>query len=134
VNDPSVPCGRPTRPTRKSSVDDLDQDSLALFRAIRFHDGAQRLGGAALPSDHLAAVILGDGQLEDDRLVVLLELVDLDAVGLVDQGPREELEQLLQALIPFAFISFLTVSLGCAPCRIQPRIFSSSSSIVEGSV
>ena len=117
-----------------SSVDDLDEDALSFLDAIGLHDGAQRLGRAALAADHLAAVVLGDAQLEDDRVVVLLELVNLDLVRLVDQGPGEELEQLLQALIPLAFISCLTVSLGWAPCSSQPRSFSSSSSIVEGSV
>ena len=84
--------------------------------------------------DHLAAIVLGDAQLEHHRLVVLLELVHLDLVRLVDQRPGEELEQLLQPLIPFAFSSLLTVSLGCAPCSSQLRTRSSSSSIVEGSV
>ena len=134
VKPPSRPCGRPTRPIRSSSVDDLDEDALSFLGAIGLHDGAQRIRRAALPSDHLAAVILGDGQLEDDRLLVLLELVNLDLGRFVDQSPCEELEQLLQALIPFAFISFLTVPVGCAPFSIQPRSFCSSSTIVDGSV
>jgi hypothetical protein len=87
-----------------------------------------------VPADHLAPVVLGDRELEDDRLIVFLELVNLDAIRLVDQRSGEELEQLLQAVIPFAFISLLTVPLGCAPFWIQSRSFSSSSSIVEGSV
>jgi hypothetical protein len=84
--------------------------------------------------DHLAAVVLGNDQLEDDGVLVLLELVNFDLGRLVDQSPCEELEQLLQALIPFAFISFLTVPLGCAPFSIQPRSLCSSSTIVDGSV
>lgn len=84
--------------------------------------------------DHLPAIVLGNEQLEDHGLLVLLELVDLDLGRLVDQSPCEELEQLLQALIPLAFISFLTVPLGCAPFSIQPRSFCSSSTIVDGSV
>ena len=134
MNPPSLPCGRPTRPTRSSSVDDLDHDALSFLGAIGLHDGAQRLDRAALTADHLAAVVLGDGKLEDDRVLVLLELLNLDLAWFVDQGPCEELEQVLQAPIPFAFISFLTVPLGCAPFWIQPRSFSSSISIVEGSV
>jgi hypothetical protein len=134
VNPPSSPCGRPTRPTRSSSVDDLDEDSLSFLGAIGLHDCAQRIRSAALAPDHLAAIVLGNTQLEDDRVLVLLELVNLDLVRVVDQSPCEELEQLLQALIPLAFISFLTVPLGCAPLSIQPRSFCSSSTIVEGSV
>ena len=122
------------RPIRSSSVDDLDEDPLALFGAIGLHDGAQCLGGAALAADHLAPVGLGDRQLEDDRLVVLFELVNLDLAGLVDQSLGKELEQVLQALIPFAFISFLTVPVGWAPLLIQSRSFASSISIVEGCV
>ena len=60
--------------------------------------------------------------------------VHLDLVGLVDQRPGEELEQLLQALIPFALRSFFTVPQGCAPLRSQLSTRSSSSSIVDGSV
>ena len=84
--------------------------------------------------DHLSAVVLGNGQLEDHGVLVLVELVNLDLGRLVDQSPCEELEQLLQVLIPLAFISFLTVPLGCAPFSIHPRSFCSSSTIVEGSV
>jgi hypothetical protein len=134
VKPPSVPWGRPTRPIRSRSVDDLDQDPLALFRAIGPHDGAQSVRRAAVAPDHLPAVVLGNEQLEDDGVLVLLELVNLDLGRLVDEGPCQELEQLLQALIPLAFISFLTVPLGCAPCSIQPRSFCSSSTIVDGSV
>ena len=84
--------------------------------------------------DHLPAIVLGNDQLQDHGVLVLLELVNLDLGRLVDQGPCEELEQLFQALIPLAFISLLTVPLGCAPCSIQPRSFGSSSTIVDGSV
>ena len=82
----------------------------------------------------LPAVLLGDDQLVHHGVVLLLELVHANLVGVVDQGLGEELEELLQAAIPFALSRRLTVPEGCAPFWIQPRIFSSSRSIVEGSV
>ena len=45
-------------------------------------------------ADDLAVVVVVDGQLEHERAVVLLELLDLDLVGLVDERPDEVLEQL----------------------------------------
>ena len=119
---------------RTTSVDDLDEDALSLFGATGLHDGAQGLCCASVAADHLAAVLLGDDQLVNDRLVLFLELVDANLVRMVDQRFREELEELLQALIPLALSSCLTVPLGWAPCWTQARIRSSLSSIVEGSV
>jgi len=119
---------------RSASVDDLDEDPLSLFGATGLHHGAQGLRGAAVAADHLPAILLGDDQLVDDRLVLLLELVDPDLVGIVDQRLCEELEQLLQAAIPLALRSFFTVPEGWAPFWIQPLTRSSSSTIVEGSV
>ena len=116
------------------SVDDLDEDPLSLPDATGLHDPAKRLGSAALAADHLAAVLLGDAQLQHDRLLVLFELGDLDLVGVIDQRSRQILEQLLQSRIPLTFRRFLTVLLGCAPRDSQSRTRSSSSSIVEGSV
>jgi hypothetical protein len=84
-------------------------------------------------ADHLAAVLLGDAELEQDRLLVLLVFPYLYLVGPVDQRPGEELEQVLQP-IPFAFSRFFTAALGWAPWPSQWRTRSSFSSIVEGSV
>ena len=80
--------------------------------AARPHDRAQRLDGATLPADHLAAVLLGNEQLEHDRVVVLVETLDLDLVGIVDERARQELEQVLQLEIPLALSSRLTVWVG----------------------
>src|SRR6266571_242471 len=91
------------------SVHDLNQNPLAVLDAARLHHGPERLRGAPFAADHLAPV------------------------GLGDQRAGEKLEQVFQA-IPFAFRSFLTVSLGSAPFLSQVRTRSSSSSIVEGSV
>jgi hypothetical protein len=92
-------------------VDDFYKDPLPVFRPIRLHDRPQRLRGPALTADHLAALLVGDAELQHDGLVVLFVLADLDLVRLVDQGPGKELEQLFQP-IPFAFSRRLTVPLG----------------------
>jgi hypothetical protein len=135
ANAPSFPWGRETTPIRSSlSVDDLDEDSLSFLDATGLHDAAQRLGGAALPADHLAPIVLGDAQLEHHGAVVFCELGDLDLVGAVDQCAGQELEELLQPRIPFTFSSCFTVWLGCAPWASQLRTRSSSRSIVDGSV
>ena len=55
----------------------------------------QRPRDPALPSDHLADVLLRDEQPQDDDVVALLAL-DADRVGVVDEAPREDLEQLSQ--------------------------------------
>ena len=120
--------------TCAGSVDDLDEDPPSLSRATGLHDRAQRLDRASLAADHLPTVRLGDAQLEHDGLVVLDVLVHLHLVRLVDQGPGQELEQLLQPLIPLAFKSFLTVPEGCAPWASHLRVRSSSITIVDGSV
>jgi hypothetical protein len=73
-------------------VDDLDQDPLPVLRSPGLHDATERLGRAAMAADDLSAIVLGDAQLQHDRLVVLLVLAYLDLVGLVDQRLGEELE------------------------------------------
>ena len=92
---------------------------------------------AALPADHLADVVLGDVEPQDDGAVALRPL---DA-HLVRAGrrafAREVGEQLLHVSAlgcPAVFIRRFTGSLGCAPFAIQSWILSSSSSIVDGSV
>jgi hypothetical protein len=54
----------------------------------------QRVGGAPAAADDAPVVVLGDRQLEHDRAVVLLELLDGHAVGRLDELAGEELEQL----------------------------------------
>src|SRR5690606_7778519 len=88
--DPSRPWARPTRPADRSSssaaapldtsVDDVDQDLALPLDRRRLEHGAKGVGGAPALADHAAVVVLGHGQLEDDRAVVLLELLDLDRV------------------------------------------------------
>ena len=61
-------------------------------------DGTQRLRCAPAAADHLAVVLLRDGELQHDGAVVLLELLDGDLFGLVDQPLREVDQELLHPL------------------------------------
>ena len=76
------------------SADDLELQPPARARPAGAHDGAQGARDAALPADHLADVVFGDVQAEDERAVVALDLLDAHRVGLVDEPPRELREQL----------------------------------------
>src|SRR5207244_12937649 len=99
--EPSMPYGRPTRPTLTSSVDDLDKDAVARPRRARPDDRAQRPGDPALAADHLADVVLGDVQLQHVRAVAL-DLLDVDRVRIVDEPPRELGQQFSQCSSPSA--------------------------------
>ena len=81
------------------------------MRPARAHDRAQGARDASLPADHLADVVLGDVQPEDERAVLALDLLDAHGVRLVDEPPRELREQLVPLLteMPLIFSSFATV-------------------------
>src|SRR5581483_5743685 len=122
-------------------VGDLDEDAPALAKRARAHERAQRASNATLPADHLADVVCGDVQHEDERSVAFL-LLDADRIGVVDELAREIREQLRHRSIrsgageagasavfaappslrrvagyrmPWILISFATASVGCAP-------------------
>ena len=65
-------------------LEDVDDD---------VEEGNRRSAPTAAPPDDLAVVVRADGELEHERPVVLGELLDLDAVGLVDQRPRQLLQE-----------------------------------------
>ena len=52
---------------------------------------SQRPRNPALPSDHLADVLLCDEQTQDDDVISLLAL-DADSIRVVDEPPRDDLE------------------------------------------
>src|SRR5262249_24451866 len=95
-NDPSSPCGRPTRPASTNSLDDVDEDAAVVLDTGGLDDRAEGLRGASPPSDDLAVVILVHAQLEDERAVVLFVLPHLDLVRVAHEQPRQILEQLAQ--------------------------------------
>ena len=60
------------------SVDDVDEDAVAVLDRRGLDDGAQRGGRPAAAADHVSVIVPGDGQLEDDAAVVLAHFFDLD--------------------------------------------------------
>ena len=104
-------------------------------------DGAQRGGRPPATADHVAVIVLSDGELEDDASVVLTHLLDLDLVRLVHEPPSQILEEIAgrggvvaQPVMPCVRRSFLTVSVGWAPRASQSLTLASSSTMVDGSV
>src|SRR5207248_3783154 len=81
------------RATWVGSVDDLETDAALLSGGARAHDCTQSARDPSLPADHLAAIGLRDEETEHE-LVVLVELLDPDGVGLVHELAREIFEQL----------------------------------------
>src|SRR5207244_1579711 len=69
TTDPSSPCGRPTRPTttRLTSLGNLDEHPPAFADGGGAHDRAQRTHDPATAADHLADVVRGDVQAQDER-------------------------------------------------------------------
>ena len=89
-----------------------------------------------LPPDHLADVVGRDVEPEDDRVVTLLRL-DAHGVRLVDEPPRDPLEELGQLRKPGDAGGLDQPRHGLGRLRAlasQSLTFASSSSIVEGSV
>jgi len=110
-NEPSSPCGRPTRPARIALVDDVDEDALVLAHGGRLDERAQRVGGPAAAADHAAVVVIVDGELENHGAVRLLELLDLDRLGLRDEHANQIEEERFQRAagsMPCVRRSFLT--------------------------
>src|SRR6266508_3799716 len=67
-------------------LEDLEHDATVGARPACPHDRPKRTGDPALPSDHLADVVLRDAELEHGR-VLPLDLLDLDRIGIVDEPP-----------------------------------------------
>src|SRR5262249_40733215 len=95
-NDPSSPCGRPTRPASTNSPDDVDEDAPVVLDRGGLDDRAEGLRGASPASDDLAVVILVHAQFEDERAVVLFVLLHRHLVGVIHEQPRQIVEQLAQ--------------------------------------
>ena len=80
-------------------IGDLEHQTAPLPRAAGADERTKRTRDPPLASDHLADVLLGHMEPEDDRVVALL-LLDADCVRVVDQPPREVDEELRQAASP----------------------------------
>jgi hypothetical protein len=78
---------------------DLDRDAAMLACGARAHDRAQRSRDPPAAADHLADVARCDVEQERQLAVPLLRL-DADGVRLVDQPPRELLQELSRRRSP----------------------------------
>src|SRR3954470_2550947 len=81
------------------SVDDVDEDAALLLDRCGLDDRAQGVRGAPHLADHPAVDLVADRQLEDDRAVLLVELLDGDGVRIIDELPRQVVEQLLHRVL-----------------------------------
>jgi hypothetical protein len=78
---------------------DLDRDAAVLPHGASADDGAQRPRDAAAAADHLADVVGRDVEQERQLALPLLRL-DANGVRLVDQPPRELLQELSRCRSP----------------------------------
>src|SRR5207302_6266282 len=94
-----MPCGARTCATTSRSSDrssdDVEVDPDAFAGRGGLDQGAEPADDAALAADDLADVLFVDLELVD-RGVAILDLTDLDRVGLVDERPGHVLDQTLQ--------------------------------------
>jgi len=79
--------------------DDLDRDAAVLARGSRAHDRPQRARDPAAAADHLADVVGRDVEQERQLALPLLRL-DANGVRIVDQPPRELLQELSRCRAP----------------------------------
>src|SRR5262245_61213156 len=101
---PRMPWARATPPistlesprgTAASLFEDLDQRALPRAGRHRLHDGAQRASGLAAAADDFAEVRFSNLELVDVGLT-LLDQLDANFVGLVDEIDREVADELRQ--------------------------------------
>src|SRR5579859_35527 len=95
-NSPRMACGATMRATtRNSGLDDVEVDAGALARCSGFDQGSEPADDASLAADDLADVFFVDFELVDGRVAVL-DLVNFDGVGFVDEGFGDVLDQAFQ--------------------------------------
>ena len=91
---PPISIARDRRASARPRLfEDLDERALARPGRDRLDDRAQRASGLAAAADDLAEIGLGDLELVDVGLA-LLDQLDADFVGLVDEVHREIADQL----------------------------------------
>src|SRR5438132_3275929 len=99
-NSPRTPCGASTWATTRNSgglpaLDDVEVDSGAFARGGGFDEGAEAADDSTLAADDFADVFFVDFELVDGGVAVL-DFIDFDAVGFVDEGFGNVLDQALQ--------------------------------------
>jgi hypothetical protein len=90
-----MPCAARICATTRKSLDDVEVDAGAFTGCGSFDEGAEPADDAALPSDDLADVLFVDLELVDRRIAIL-DFVDFDGVGFVDEGSGNVFDQSLQ--------------------------------------
>jgi hypothetical protein len=66
-------------------IDDVEVGSTSHLAGSGGKERANGLSRAAIAADDLADIVLGDAKL-DDRVVVPLDLANLNGIGVVDEG------------------------------------------------
>src|SRR5262249_10940555 len=95
LSSPRMPVGASTCATTSSSSDDVEVDAGAFAGGGGFDEGAEAADDAALSSDDFADVLFVDFELVDGGVAVL-DFVDFDGVGFIDEGFGNVLDQALQ--------------------------------------
>src|SRR4029078_7576397 len=75
-----------------------DEYALSVAAGGGLHHGPEGGDGAPATADHLSGVVVRDVQLEDQRAVLLLEILHAHLVRTVDERPGEGLEELVHLL------------------------------------
>src|SRR5712691_8932099 len=112
---PWMPCGASTCATTRNSgapvaLDDVEVDSGAFARGGGFDQSAQAADDPALAADDFADVFFVDFELVDGG-VAILDLVDFDRAGVIDEGFGDVLDQPLQVGLELleVFLVFVNV-------------------------
>jgi len=107
-------------PTESEALDDVEVDSGAFAGSGGFDESAEATDDSALAADDFADVFFVDFQLVD-RGVAILDLVDFDRGGLVDERSGNVLDQPLQVGLELLELLFVFeqvfVSRGGRRCR-----------------
>jgi hypothetical protein len=95
LSSPRIPCAARTWATTSSSSDDVEIDSGAFSGRGGFDERSETADDAALAADDFADVFFVDFELVDSR-VAILDFVDFDGVGFVDEGSGNVFDQAFQ--------------------------------------
>src|SRR5262249_13586097 len=91
----SGPCAAVIAKTAEALVDDVEVRAAAELGRNNGQYRTHELRGTTVFADHLADIALGDLEL-DQQVVITLDLRDLHAFGIIDQGLRDRRDQFLQ--------------------------------------
>src|ERR1051326_8778294 len=95
LSSPRMPCAARIWATTRRSSDGVEVDAGAFSSSGGLDERAHAADDAALAADDFADVFFVDFELVDGR-VAILDFVDLDGVGFVDEGFGNVFDQALQ--------------------------------------